>query len=497
MNDNQILENFLDIAPFACILIGDSLEIKYMNPVMSEFFSTNLDQDMTGSEFLKFLPEEGQESFLDFINSLGEAQPTQNWRLFKIIDGSGKGKSILLNGIHNNYVLEKNGGVYLVGMPIIENHFEHLLTDNLAGKIRNRFARSKYDSVIESATIGITIFDKDGVIEDTNQTFAEQIGLSKEAIIGKHFSDFLDKDSVKIIERMLKNISEKENNLTKDTLTIAKPDNSHIILQISIARIKDVEANPGKLMLISEDITHQEDTYTALLQSEKLALTGRLAASLAHEINNPLQTSIGCLGLVEEMLDDDDDEDLRVYIEMATEELQRSARIVKKLRDLNRKTDISEKEPVNLQEIIEGVLILTKNRLYDHNVVPIFPYQGPPPYVLASRDQIQQVVLNMVMNAIDSQPNGGNLYLDLFETQNPKGYQIKIRDTGKGIPPEVMDNLFEPFFTTKQEGLGLGLYICKQIIENHNGSIRVESEPNKGTSFTIWLPGSDDTRLKE
>jgi signal transduction histidine kinase len=202
------------------------------------------------------------------------------------------------------------------------------------------------------------------------------------------------------------------------------------------------------------------------------------------------------LGLVEEMLDDEDD-DLRVYIEMAMEELQRSARIVKKLRDLNRKTNPSDKTPINLQEILEGVLVLTKNRLYDQNIVPIFPYQGPQPYVLGSRDQIQQVILNLVMNALDAMQEGGNIYLDLFETKNPKGYDLRVRDTGKGISQEVMENLFDPFFTTKEDGLGLGLYISKQIINEHDGEMRVESEPGKGTAFSIWLPGLDDFEPEE
>jgi signal transduction histidine kinase len=171
--------------------------------------------------------------------------------------------------------------------------------------------------------------------------------------------------------------------------------------------------------------------------------------------------------------------------------LQRSARIVKKLRDLNRNTDIKDKEPIDLQEILDGVLVLTKNRLYDRNIVPVYPYQGPPPILSASKDQIQQVLLNLVMNAIDALPEGGNIYLDILHTDDPQGFTVKIRDTGVGMTKEVMENLFDPFFTTKEEGLGLGLYICKRIIGDHNGKLSVESEPGQGTEFSVWLPGLD------
>jgi two-component system sporulation sensor kinase A len=249
-------------------------------------------------------------------------------------------------------------------------------------------------------------------------------------------------------------------------------------------------------MLITEDITHQEDTHAALLQSEKLSLTGRLAASLAHEINNPLQTSLGCLGLVEEMLDDCD-KDLSVYINLAIDELQRSARIVKKLRDLNRTTDISERGPVDIVQLINGVMILTKNRLIDRNIDADFPYQGPPPIIYASNDLIQQVILNLFMNAIDALPNGGRIFIDLVPSSNPKGVFVHIRDTGVGIDPEVQKNIFDPFFTTKDDGLGLGLYLCKNIIEDHAGSLTFTSEYGEGTEFIIWLPGYDPALEKE
>jgi PAS domain S-box-containing protein len=496
MGNKKQFKNLLDLMPFACILMGETLEIKYMNPVMSDFISVNSEKEISGSSLLNYLSQEDRESFFKFVDSLGESQPAQDWHHYKIVDDKGEEKAILLNGIHNIKPLGEEGVYFLAGMPIFENHMAHLLTETLEEKIGNRFSKSKYDSVIDSATIGITILDKDGVIEDTNQTFAAQIGQEKVAVINQRISDLIDKETVEILEKMIKDIREKEKNLAKETLTISQPGGSHIVLEISLARIKDVKEHLGKLMMITENVTDLQDTQAALLQSEKLALTGRLAASLAHEINNPLQTSLGCLGLAEEMLDDEHD-DLRVYIEMAMEELQRSARIVKRLRDLNRQTEISEKTAVNLQEILEGVLILTKNRLYDQSIVPICPYQGPPPYIMASRDQIQQVILNLVMNAIDALPEGGNIYMDIIQTKAPTGYELRIRDTGKGIHPEIMENLFDPFFTTKEEGLGLGLYISKNIIEDHNGSISVDSEPGKGTAFTIWLPGLDIPGTKE
>ena len=245
-------------------------------------------------------------------------------------------------------------------------------------------------------------------------------------------------------------------------------------------------------MMILQDITKEIDTHEALIQSEKLALTGRLAASLAHEINNPLQVSIGCLGLVDEILDEDDRQaELGIYINMALDELKRGARIVKKLRDLHRKSDPSEKTPIDLKKMINDVLILAKNQLYDRNIVPIFLYKGLPPLIMAVRDQIQSVILNIVINAVDAMPNGGYIYIDLDMTEEPEGIRVKIRDTGRGMDQNVIDHLFDPFFTTKEEGVGLGVYLCNEIINNHDGFIKVESEVGKGSIFSIWLPKGD------
>jgi signal transduction histidine kinase len=170
------------------------------------------------------------------------------------------------------------------------------------------------------------------------------------------------------------------------------------------------------------------------------------------------------------------------------DELKRSARIVKKLRDLNRRTDVSEKTCVNLKEVVESVVLLTKNQLEDKNIIPIFQFEGKKPLVLASKDQLQQVLLNLVMNAMDAMPDGGKISIDLHHTEKPQGIEVAVKDSGHGMSKEVINRLFDPFFTTKDDGLGLGLFICKEIIEDHNGTLTMNSQVGHGTTFTIWLP---------
>jgi PAS domain S-box-containing protein len=356
---------------------------------------------------------------------------------------------------------------------------------------KNQFKQNKdmkYESYFKNSPIGIAILYEDGCIEETNSAFIDHIDGENCEVLGQHYSKVFDDEVVQKFFTMFEILNKSNQPYTKDVISLRDCGENQKIFEVTLSEFFDGEEQSKKSMLFTEDITHQKDTHMALLQSEKLALTGRLAASLAHEINNPLQTSLGCLGLVEEMLDENDDRELSVYINLAIEELQRSARIVKKLRDLNRSTDLTERTRVNLQEIIEGVLVLTKNHLDDKKIVPMFPYQGPPPDILASKDQIQQVVLNLVMNAIDEMPNGGKIVMDINRSDQPKGISIIIRDTGNGIDPEIAKKIFDPFFTTKEEGIGLGLFISKQIIENHSGTLDFSSSPGKGTQFRIWLP---------
>lgn len=481
MNKPDTFERILGLLPFGCVLMGEDQQVQFMNPTMAKVLGLPNEKVAIGFRLLDYFHDDDQESFVAFMKKPGKAPTEQTWEAFRLTNGDGYEIKVLMSGTHPTEDSGVDGDYLLVCVP-----FESVISEKAD---HDPSQKGRYENIFNSATVGITILDESGTIEESNQTFLDFFHNTKEAILGKHYSDFFQGEARVEFERSMQMLENAKSAYIKNVITLDPEKTERSILEISISWIKGDHPDHKKYMLITEDLTHQEDTHAALLQAEKLSLTGRLAASLAHEINNPLQTSIGCLGLAQEMLDSENQE-LGIYLEMAIEELRRSARIVKKLRDLNRKSEPLEKTPVNVQELLHGVLLLTKNQIFDHNIVPVFPYQGPPPIVLASKDQLQQVLLNLIMNAIDALPEGGNFYMDIIHTENPPGVSIKIRDTGAGISPEAMDHLFDPFFTTKADGIGLGLYICKNIIEDHQGTLKVESEPGNGTEFTVWLPGA-------
>jgi two-component system, sporulation sensor kinase A len=483
-NENFPSDVIFNQAPFGVVILSSQGKIENANTKANKILGVTEPEKLTGQYISSFIQAEDAELFKDYLNSIEAEGYKPGWRLFNFYDAQEKPIRILFFGLPNLKKDQNNHIFYFIESNVDFRGLdrENLPTIDILG--------SKYWSIFEFALIGLAIFDEDLNFDEVNQSFADYFNLNRAAVQGKHYSQVFNHQSYHVIRDLLEDMKSGNQNFNKNVITLPSENNESKILELSLAKLINEVIDKKMMIMLVEDITNQRDTHKALIQSEKLALTGRLAASLAHEINNPLQTSVGCLGLAAEMLEDDD-RDLRVYIQMAMEELQRSARIVKKLRDLNHITDESEKTLVDLHEILGGVLVLTQKRLYDRNIVPVFPFEGKRPIIMASSDQIQQVFLNLIMNAIDALPNGGNIYLDIIETTNPIGEKVIIRDTGMGIPEENMSRLFDPFYTTKDDGLGLGLFICKNIIENHNGTLSVESQPGVGTAFSIWLPGLD------
>jgi len=235
-----------------------------------------------------------------------------------------------------------------------------------------------------------------------------------------------------------------------------------------------------------EDITEQKKIRDALLKAEKLAVAGQLGASLAHEINNPLQSVIGCLGLAEKNLGEG--ADVSRYLQVAREELRRAAGIVAQLRDLHRLSEPEEKEPTDLNALLEQVLLLCKKKCEECRIQLGWSAADDLPPIPLVSDRIRQVFLNLILNALDATPEQGQLDVITSRTTEPAGVCISFADSGSGIAPGVLPHVFDPFYSTKPQGLGLGLYITHKIVEAHGGRIDVTSRLGEGTTFSVWLP---------
>jgi two-component system NtrC family sensor kinase len=234
------------------------------------------------------------------------------------------------------------------------------------------------------------------------------------------------------------------------------------------------------------------ESQDRLLLSERQASVGRLAAGVAHEINNPLT---GVLTYTHMLLRRKDlNEEVRSDLQVVAEATERVRKIVKGLLDFSRQTKL-DREQVNVNRLITDTIALMENQALVKGISIAFKPADDLRMVNMDRNQFQSVLLNILINAMDATKPGDSI---TFSTLNSpevneagqQGIEISIADTGCGIPPEHLNKLFDPFFTTKQvgHGTGLGLSVTLGIVQRHGGTIRVTSEVGKGSTFTIWVP---------
>jgi len=229
----------------------------------------------------------------------------------------------------------------------------------------------------------------------------------------------------------------------------------------------------------------REQTQRKLMESEKLATIGRLAAGVAHEINNPLTAVMTFSHL---LLDDTHDSDSRREdLELIIRETTRCRDIVRKLLDFSRERK-PEKKLTNVNTIIERTLGIFETQSLFQNIEIKRELSEDLPEITVDPDQIQQVFTNIVVNSAEAMPEGGTLTVTTRLAQENRFIEVKLADTGCGIEEKDIGRLFDPFYTTKEKGTGLGLSVSYGIIKSHDGSVGLESRPGKGTTFTVLLP---------
>ncbi|MBN1180008.1 MAG: GAF domain-containing protein [Anaerolineae bacterium] len=244
---------------------------------------------------------------------------------------------------------------------------------------------------------------------------------------------------------------------------------------IENARLFEAEREQRKLV---------EQSQSQLVQSEKLAATGRLAASMAHEINNPLQAIHNSLQLMISFPMEPDEQ--AEYLEMADEEVERLISMVGRILDFARRPQ-REMRPTDVNDVIKKVLALSAKFLQHRHVALQQNLMPGLPYIVAIPGELGQVFLNLLLNAVDAMPDGGTLRVSTQLSED--GWLVAtFSDTGHGIPPDHVDRIFEPFFSTKEGGTGLGLAVSYNVVTRHQGTITVESALGGGSTFTVRLP---------
>jgi PAS domain S-box-containing protein len=348
-------------------------------------------------------------------------------------------------------------------------------------------ARRYLREVIDASADLITVVDAQGRIEILNRAASTAMGYGEEELRGKSIETFYFDRDREAFKEMTRRLSEGGPSVVRQVDLRCK-DGSPITVELSVSALLDNEGNFTGSVAVGRDIRELEGLRRALLQSEKLAATGKFVANIAHEVNNPLGIITNYLQIAKQDLDESSNSYRMVGI--IEEEVHRIAQIISGLLDFYR-PESAFLAVADVNQLIEDLLILVSIQLEKMGISVVKELDEDLPPILVSPDQFRQVLLNLVTNAQDAMPDGGTLFI--LTRRSDERVVLSFSDTGEGIPAEHLPYIFDPFFTTKgKEGTGLGLSVSYGIVQSFDGMMEASSEPGEGTTITISLPAQED-----
>ena len=349
-------------------------------------------------------------------------------------------------------------------------------------------------NLIESSVDGIIVTNMKGNILMFNKGAENILGYQAEEVVGKMNIRGIYQVGVagEVMEKLRSPDYGGVGKLTSFPILHRRKDGELIEGDLSAALVYDEKGKEIASVGIFKDLRERlrierelQKTQQALLHSEKLAAMGRLTSQIAHELNNPIYGIMNTLELLKTEVPPESKR--RRILELSLSETQRLAEMLRNMLSFS-KPEEEKRRPVKINELVEGILLVMEKQMREANITVVTSFDDAIPEVMASTNQMRQVMLNIIKNAKEAMPKGGTLTVRTARENNH--VVIHVQDTGTGIPEEIRDRIFEAFFTTKSKvkGVGLGLSVCYGIIRDHGGEIRVESEEEKGTTFTIRLP---------
>ena len=348
-----------------------------------------------------------------------------------------------------------------------------------------------WQALLDSAGEGIWGLDLNGSCTFVNRAALRMLGYEASELIGTNMHQMihhhhLDGSPYSAEDCSIYNVFRKNQPFSNEVDHIFRKDGTPFWIEISAQPIVHLGELRGAVVTF-RDITQSRMAEEALRRSEKLAAVGQLASSIAHEINNPLESVINLIYLIRHT---ESLEEARTYAALAETELLRVADITLQTLQFHRQqTTIT---PVDIEDTTGAILRLYASRFPARNIA-VAQRMLPSPKPLLFEGDFRQVLNNLIRNAYDAMPDGGNLHLRLRPAHCLKtgidGVRVSVADTGTGFHPKMRGHVFEPFHTTKDvTGTGLGLWITKGIIDKHHGRIHMRSREGAGTVFSIWLP---------
>jgi PAS domain S-box-containing protein len=359
-------------------------------------------------------------------------------------------------------------------------------------------------SLTANALDGIASFDRMGRMVSVNPSLVKMLAYAgEEPLRQQTLDDLMPPGGAAVFrEQLADDKFGGRNRLLLYETTLATADGQLIPVQVSAVSLGEATPDIETICFFKDlreivALEHEVADQARILHQDKMMSLGRLAASVVHEINNPLSGILNYLRLMRRILEkgplnDDRQTKFGDYLELVERETDRCSRIVSNLLTFSRKTPPS-RERIDFADLIERCVVLIRHKLELHDITISHAVADHLPPVFGDVNLLHQCIINLIFNAIDAMPNGGTLDLSVGPAADFSGAVIAVKDSGIGIANADLDRIFEPFYTTKDKGYGVGLGLSNVygIMEGHRGSVDVKSTPGRGTTFFLRLPASD------
>jgi two-component system sensor histidine kinase HydH len=338
------------------------------------------------------------------------------------------------------------------------------------------------DNLVKNMPIGLLAVDTQGRIASFNQAAEEIFGAPFADVAGKGVDAALPRTLALLIEEL-----QRERRFIDREIACSRADGTQIPLEVIATALEGDDGAHLGFVVLCRDLSEIRRLEDEVARSRRLASIGRLAAGVAHEIRNPLSSIKGFATYFKQRYRDvpEDQKTAGIMIQ----EVERLNRVIGELLEFARPLTLQRK-PVSMKGLIDHSWRLVKGDLDRQGIRMEVDLPGELKDVLVDPDRMNQVLLNLYLNAIEAMKEGGTLIVRVSQPAGTRDTTITVADTGRGIPEKDLGHVFDPYFTTKPSGTGLGLAIVHKIIETHGGEIRVDSGPGRGTSVTLHFPDS-------
>ncbi|MDF0675633.1 MAG: PAS domain S-box protein [Nitrospira sp.] len=472
------LEGIVESAMDAIITVNEDQRVVLFNRAAERMFGCSI-EDAIGRPLDLFLPASFREAHHHHVHDFGRSGVTSRkmGRLGSVSGLRADGEEFPIEAAISHIVVEGQTYYTVILRDITERRrAEHLL----------RQSEERYRRLIAISPYAILVNRGNRIIFANDQAIKLFGAVKAEEILEKSPMDLFHADDHDIVRQRIDELFEGGTQVPVLEEKIETLDGRTVEVEVSGARFVD-EEGPAILIML-RDVSERKRLQEQLRRTERVAELGTLASGMAHEIGTPMNV---ILGRAEYLMDRVTEEPIKRGLQTIITQVERITRVMNQLLSFARRK-APRRVPLDLRQVIADSMEMFQERLATNQIRVEMEMAGPCPMVLADADQISQVLLNLIMNALHAMPEGGTLRVGLEQEQAM--VKLTIADTGHGIPSEVIRRIYDPFFTTKEfgKGTGLGLTVVKGIIEEHQGSIAVESEEGNGTSFTVLLPMSQE-----